>query len=87
MQLREITQSLIEKVEKETGYRVHVVEDASLNTFAAVKMARGSALFHTVLYNPKTVIEPDYVICFMLHSLYKQNQSTFSSLYRLYSRC
>jgi hypothetical protein len=43
---------------------VVVSEDASLKTLAASRIARGANRIHTISYNPTTVREPDYLICY-----------------------
>lgn len=39
-------------------------QDRSLTLLSAVQVARGPQPMHTIYYNPVTVAEPDYVICY-----------------------
>jgi hypothetical protein len=64
MTLREVTRTVIARVEEVSGCPVVVREDASLNTLAASRIARGENKIHTISFNPSAVSEPDYVICY-----------------------
>jgi hypothetical protein len=63
MALRDTTRRIISLVESISGYPVLVTEDASLQTLATVKIARGSAAAHVIVYNPSAATAPDYLIC------------------------
>src|SRR5690242_9348362 len=64
MSLREVTRAIIAQVERVSGGPVLVTEDRSLQTLAAVRMARGNAPAHTVTYNPASSTQPDYLIAY-----------------------
>lgn len=64
MTLREVTRTVIKRVEDASGCSVVVSEDASLKTLAASRIARGANKIHLISFNPSTVSEPDYLICF-----------------------
>lgn len=62
MSLREVTRAIIAQVERVSGHPVLVTEDRSLQTLAAVRMARGNAPAHVITYNPSASTQPDYWI-------------------------
>jgi hypothetical protein len=64
MRLRELTRTVIERVETVSGCPVIVSEDPSVKTLVASRIARGANRIHTIAYNPTTVKEPDYLICY-----------------------
>ena len=64
MSLREVTRAIIAQVERVSGHPVLVTEDRSLQTLAAVRMARGNAPAHTITYNPAASSQPDYLIAY-----------------------
>jgi hypothetical protein len=64
MTLREVTRTVIKRVEDASGCPVVVSEDASLKTLAASRIARGTNKIHLISFNPSVVSEPDYLICF-----------------------
>ena len=64
MNLREVTRAVIKLVETASGCPVVVSEDASLNTLAVSRIARGTNRIHTISFNPSAVSEPDYLICY-----------------------
>ena len=64
MGLRDVTRAIIAQVERASGYPVLVTEDRSLQTLAAVRVARGSAPAHSITYNPSVTTQPDYLIAF-----------------------
>ena len=64
MSLSEVTQSILDLVEKASGRPVVVTEDRSLRTMASVRMARGSAPAHVVVYNPDLAATPNYLIAY-----------------------
>jgi hypothetical protein len=64
MSLRDVTRAIIAQVERASGYPVLVIEDRSLRTLAAVRVARGNAPAHTITYNPSVTTQPDYLIAF-----------------------
>ena len=64
MTLREVTRTVISLVEDTSGCPVAVSEDVSLKTLAASRIARGANRFHSISFNPSTVKEPDYLICY-----------------------
>jgi hypothetical protein len=64
MSLRDVTRGIIAQVEHASGYPVLVTEDRSLQTLAAVRMARGNAPAHTIMYNPAVSTQPDYWIAY-----------------------
>src|SRR3989304_7555617 len=64
MTLREVTRTVISLVENVSGCPLVVSENASLKTLAASRIARGANRIHTISYNPTTVREPDYLICY-----------------------
>jgi hypothetical protein len=57
--------TIISEVEDSSGLPVNVQEDRSLKTLAAVSVARGGALFHSLTYRPDAV-GVHYVIAFQL---------------------
>jgi hypothetical protein len=64
MTLRELTRTVTARVKGVSGCPVVVSEDASLNTLAASRIARGENKIHTISFNPSAVSEPDYLICY-----------------------
>ena len=64
MALREVTRTVINRVESVSGCPVIVSEGHSLKTLAASRIARGRNTFHSISYNPSAVSEPDYLICY-----------------------
>jgi hypothetical protein len=64
MTLREVTRTVINRVESVSGCPVVVNEDASLKTLAGSRIARGGNRIHTITFNPSAVSEPDYLICY-----------------------
>jgi hypothetical protein len=64
MTLREVTRTVIARVEEVSGCPVVVSEDASLKTLAASRIARGENRIHAISFNPSVVREPDYLICY-----------------------
>jgi hypothetical protein len=64
MSLRDVTRAIIDQVERVSGHPVLVTEDRFLQTLAAVRMARGKALAHTITYNPAAGNQPDYLIAY-----------------------
>jgi hypothetical protein len=64
MTLRELTRTVIARVEEVSGCPVVVSEDASLKTLAASRIARGENRIHSISFNPSAVREPDYLICY-----------------------
>ena len=64
MTLREVTRTVIKRVEDASGCPVVVSEDTSLKTLAAARIARGANRIHSISFNPSAVGEPDYLICF-----------------------
>jgi hypothetical protein len=64
MRLRELTRTVIDRVEAVSGCPVLVSEDPSVKTLVASRIARGANRMHTIAYNPTTVKEPDYLICY-----------------------
>ena len=65
MTLREITRSVIDRVENVSGCLLVVSEDASLKTLAASRIARGENRIHSISFNPTVVREPDYLVCYV----------------------
>ena len=63
MSSRETMQFLLARTEDVSGYPVEVIPDEALSTPAAVRMARGDASHHIILYNPKKTGTPDYYVC------------------------
>jgi len=51
MKLRDTTKNIISKLEEVSGYPVQVVEDKSLATFAALRIARGILPAHILSFN------------------------------------
>jgi len=64
MTLREVTRTIIKRVEDVSGCPVIVREDASLKTLAASRIARGPNRIHLISFKPSAVSEPDYLICY-----------------------
>ncbi len=64
MEPKAVRQQVMARVEAETGRPVSVEQDRSLTLLSAVQVARGPHPMHTIRYNPATVAEPDYVICY-----------------------
>ncbi len=64
MGLRETTRRIIALVEERSGFPVLVSEDPSIQTLAAVRMARGGAAAHTISYRPSPGAQPDYLIAY-----------------------
>jgi hypothetical protein len=64
MTLREVTRTVIKRVEDASGCAVVVSEEASLKTLAASRIARGTNKIHLISFNPSVVSEPDYLICY-----------------------
>jgi hypothetical protein len=64
MTLRDVTRTVIKRVEDASGCPVVVSEDTSLKTLAASRIARGANKIHSISFNPSAVGEPDYLICF-----------------------
>jgi hypothetical protein len=64
MTLREVTRTVLKLVEDASGCPVVVNEDRSVMTLAASRIARGSNRIHSISFNPSTVREPDYLICY-----------------------
>lgn len=64
MALRDTTRKIIAEVEKTSGFPVIVSEDANLPLLATVKIARGGAQAHSIVWNPRVGAAPDYVIAF-----------------------
>jgi hypothetical protein len=62
MTLREVTRTVIARVEEVSGCPVVVSEDAALKTLAASRIARGENRIHSISFNPSVVREPDYLI-------------------------
>jgi hypothetical protein len=65
LSLRETTRLLVKLVEEHSGYPVQVVDDPSLNTFAAIRLARRTGVpAHILAYRPVGNQAPDYLIAF-----------------------
>jgi hypothetical protein len=64
VQLREITRTVIGRVESVSGCPVVVSEDRSLKTLAASRIARGENRIHAISFNPSAVRDPDYLISY-----------------------
>jgi hypothetical protein len=64
MRLRELIRTVIDRVETVSGCPVIVSEDPSVKTLVASRIARGANRIHTISYNPTTVKEQDYLICY-----------------------
>ena len=64
MTLREVTRTVIKRVEDASGCPVIVREDTSLKTLAASRIARGANKIHLISFKPSAVSEPDYLICY-----------------------
>jgi hypothetical protein len=64
MDPKAIAQQVLARVEQETRRPVGVEQDRSLTVLSAVRVARGPAPMHVIRYNPATVSEPEYVICY-----------------------
>jgi hypothetical protein len=62
MELRPETLEIIARLQTDTGYPVQVTALGSLNTLAAVNLARGATATHYVLFNPLADAAPDYLI-------------------------
>jgi len=84
MKLRELTRTVIDRVETVSGCPVIVSEDPSVKTLVVSRVARGANRIHTISYNPTTVKEPDYLICYQcgfilrLFSVAESNRVDFS---------
>ena len=63
MNLRQTTRDIISLVEERSGFPVQVLEDPNLPVIAQVRMARGTAPSHFVLYKPSEGEGLDYIIC------------------------
>lgn len=64
MGLRETTRRIIALVEETSGLPVLVSEDPNLQTLAMMRMARGGASAHTIMYKPAPDGQPDYLIAY-----------------------
>lgn len=64
MTLRDVTRTLIDRVETVSGCPVLVSDDPSLKTLVSSRVARGANRIHVISYNPTAVKEPDYLICY-----------------------
>jgi hypothetical protein len=64
MTLRDVTRTVTALVQTVSGCPVVVSEDVSLKTLAASRIARGANGIHSISFNPSTVKEPDYLICY-----------------------
>jgi hypothetical protein len=64
LDLRQTTRAVLQIVEAQTGRPVQVVPDETLQTYAAVQMARGDDPAHFIRYKPVLEEAPDYLICF-----------------------
>jgi hypothetical protein len=63
--LLETTPPIVKLVGEHSGYHVQVVDDPSLNTFAATRLGRrGSVPAHILAYRPMGNQAPDYLIAF-----------------------
>lgn len=64
MNLRAITRKAITALEKQSGYLVTVVDDPTLPTLSAIRIARGNLPAHILTYRPGAKGEtPDFAIC------------------------
>jgi len=63
MKLRDTTKNIISKLEEVSGYPVQVVEDKSLATFAALRIARGILPAHILSFNAPPHFSLDFLIC------------------------
>jgi hypothetical protein len=64
MSLRDATREIIALVEKKSGTSVRVVQDRTLTTAAAVRMASESLPVHLIAWNPASQSAPDYMIAY-----------------------
>ena len=64
MELRDVTRELLKAVETESGFPVHVREDANLATVASVRLARDPLPAHMISYRPDGKRVLDYLICY-----------------------
>ena len=65
MSLRETTRLIVKLVEEQSGYPVQIIDDPSLSTFAAIRLARrGSVSAHILAYWPVGNQAPNYLIAF-----------------------
>lgn len=65
LSLRETTRLIIKMVEERSGYPVRIVDDASLSTLTAMRLARrGGVPVHMLAFRPLGNEAPDYLIAF-----------------------
>ena len=64
MEPRDVTRELLKAVETESGFPVHVREDADLATVASVRLARDPLPAHMISYRPDGKRVLDYLICY-----------------------